>query len=157
MRKNRFIKLITTFFYTGEFPFAPGTVGSFAGLLLFLLAFNHVWVTVLLFVLICALGFFTCGEAEKIFGKKDPREVVIDEVAGIFIVYFMIPIDWVVLLVGFVLYRILDIIKPFPARRLERLKGSYGIMLDDILCGIYTNFILRIFFTSYLASRGFDF
>ncbi|MFH1691277.1 MAG: phosphatidylglycerophosphatase A [Candidatus Omnitrophota bacterium] len=145
MKRDDLVKMIVTFFYAGESPFAPGTLGSFVGLLLFLAVFNYPGVSVFLFLLICALGFLTCGRAEKIFGKKDPPQVVIDEVAGIFIVFFMIPINEVVLLIGFVLFRILDIIKPFPARQLERLKGSYGIMLDDILCGIYANIILRIF------------
>lgn len=147
MSRENFIKLITTFFYAGEFPFAPGTVGSFVGLLLFLTVFNHIWATVFLFLLICVLGFLTSGEAEKVFGKKDPSCVVIDEVAGIFLAFFLIPLDGFVLLAGFLIYRILDIIKPFPARRLEKLNGSYGIMLDDLICGVYANLILRLLFT----------
>lgn len=147
MKKNSLIKIIVTFFYAGEFPFAPGTVGSFVGLLLFLTVFDRPWLAGVIFMTICVLGFLLGNSAEKIFCKKDPSEVVIDEVAGIFIVFFMIPLDWVVIVVGFILYRILDIFKPFPAKRLERLKGGYGIMLDDILCGIYANFILRVLFT----------
>lgn len=146
MKARSFIKLIVTFFYAGEFPFAPGTVGSFIGLLLFLAVFGHPWLAGVIFAVICVLGFCVSGKAEEIFGKKDPSQVVIDEVAGIYFAFFMIPLDWVVLLVGFVLYRLLDIVKPFGVRRLERLKGGYGIMLDDILCGIYTNLILRLFF-----------
>lgn len=146
MKTRGLVKLVSTFFYVGEFPFAPGTAGSFAGLLLFLAVFNHPWVGGVFFAVICFLGFLTGGEAEKIFGKKDPSQVVIDEVAGIFIVFFMIPLDWVVIVIGFILYRVLDIVKPFPARRLEKLPGGYGIMLDDILCGIYANIILRVLF-----------
>ena len=139
-----FVKLLATFFYLGEIPPAPGTLGSFAGLLLFLSTAHRPWLCVLFFVIVTVLGFFSAGRAEKIFGKKDPRQVVIDEVAGMFLVYFMVPLNGMNLLSGFLLYRALDIIKPFPARRLECLPGSLGIMSDDLLCGLYSNLILQI-------------
>ena len=132
-----------TFFYVGKFPFAPGTAGSFAGLLLWVSVADKPYLKLVLFVLILGAGFFSAGHAEKIFGQKDPHPVVIDEVAGIFIVFFMMPLKLTILAVGFLLYRLLDIVKPFPARRLEQLPGSFGIMSDDILCGLYTNLILH--------------
>jgi len=141
---ERLIKLFSTFFYVGMIPFAPGTMGSFAGLLVFLSVYDSPLVCAALFALIAGLGFLSVGRAEKIFGKKDPREVVIDEVAGIFIVFFMVPVHAPNLLAGFFLYRFLDIFKPFPARRLEGLSGSFGIMSDDLLCGLYANFILQV-------------
>ena len=141
---DRWVKLLATFFYAGEMPVAPGTVGSFVGLLIFLSAAPSPGVCAGLFVLISGLVFFSAGRAEKIFQKKDPHEVVIDEVAGIFPAFFMIPLGLMNLIVGFLLYRALDIAKPFPARRLEHLEGSYGIMADDLVCGIYTNLILHI-------------
>jgi phosphatidylglycerophosphatase A len=141
---ERLIKLFSTFFYVGMMPFAPGTLGSFAGLLVFLSAKDAPLVCAALFALITGLGFFSAGRAEKIFGKKDPGEVVIDEVAGIFIVFFMVPVNTLNLLAGFVLYRVLDIFKPFPARRLEGLRGSLGIMSDDLVCGLYANIILQV-------------
>ena len=139
-----FVKLLATFFYLGEIPLAPGTLGSFGGLLIFLSTAQRPWLCAIFFVIITVLGFFSAGRAEKIFGKKDPRQVVIDEVSGIFLVYFMIPLNGMNLLLGFLLYRVLDIIKPFPARYLERLPGSLGIMSDDLLCGLYSNLILQI-------------
>ncbi len=142
---DRLIKLISTFFYLGEVPFAPGTVGSLAGVLLFLAAADHMWVYAALFTLIACAGFLVAGRAEKIFGKKDPHEIVIDEVAGVAIVFFMIPPHWVNIIIGFILYRALDIFKPFPIRRLEGLKGGFGIMADDLACGIYANLILQGF------------
>ena len=141
---DRFVKLLATFFYVGEIPWAPGTAGSFAGLLLFLAVYNSPFACVFLFALLCAAGFFSSGRAEKILGKKDPHEVVIDEVAGIFPVFFMIPIHGVNIVIGFILYRILDVFKPFGIRRIEHLGGSYGIMLDDLMGGIYANLILQI-------------
>lgn len=138
------VKLLTTFFYMGEVPFASGTVASFAGLLLFLSLSGHPLVSAVIFILLFLFGFLLAGQAEKIFGKKDPGEVVIDEVCGIFIVFFMIPIHWITIVSGFLLYRLFDIVKPFPARSLERLQGSYGIMLDDIMSAIYTNLVLQL-------------
>lgn len=140
---ERLIRLFSTFFYVGMIPFAPGTMGSFAGLLVFLSAKDAPLVCAALFALIAGLGFFSAGRAESVFSKKDPREVVIDEAAGIFIVFFMVPVHAINLLAGFILYRVLDIFKPFPARRLEGLRGSFGIMSDDLLCGLYANLILQ--------------
>lgn len=141
---RRLVKLIATFFYAGEVPFAPGTVGSFVGLLLYIALSANPLVNAVVFLVLTILGFFAAGEAEKAFGRKDPCEVVIDEVCGIFIVFLFVPMNLINIISGFLLYRLLDIVKPAPARLLEKLKGGYGIMLDDLLCGIYTNLILRI-------------
>ncbi len=141
---ERLIKLFSTFFYVGMVPFAPGTMGSLAGLLVFLSVLDAPLACAVMFALILGIGFFSAGRAESVFGKKDPCEVVIDEVAGIFVVFFMVPIHALSLLAGFVIYRILDIFKPFPARRLEGLRGSLGIMSDDLLCGLYANLILQV-------------
>lgn len=141
---ERLIKLFSTFFYVGMVPFAPGTMGSLAGLLVFLSVLDAPLACAAMFALILGIGFFSAGRAESVFGKKDPCEVVIDEVAGIFVVFFMVPIHALSLLAGFVIYRILDIFKPFPARRLEGLRGSLGIMSDDLLCGLYANLILQV-------------
>ena len=140
---RRFHELVATFFYVGKFPFAPGTAGSFAGLLVYLSLLDQPALRALVFFLITVLGFVSAGRCEKIFGVKDPKPVVIDEVAGIFIVFFGLPPHGLIFLLGFLLYRFLDIIKPFPARRLESLEGSRGIMLDDLLVAVYANLILR--------------
>lgn len=139
-----FVKLLATFFYLGEIPLAPGTLGSFGGLLLFLSTAQRPWLCGVFFVIVTVLGFFSAGRAEKVFREKDPSQVVIDEAAGIFLVYFMVPLNGINLFLGFFLYRALDIVKPFPARHLERLPGSLGIMSDDLLCGLYSNLILQL-------------
>jgi phosphatidylglycerophosphatase A len=141
---NRFSEILATFFYLGKVPWAPGTFGSLGGLLLFVGVAGKPLVGVFLFVFILLGGIFAAGRVEKICGTKDPKCVVVDEVAGMFIVYFMIPIKIELFLLGFVLYRVLDIIKPFGARQLERLPGGWGIMGDDVLCGIYANLILQV-------------
>jgi phosphatidylglycerophosphatase A len=137
-------KMIATFFYTGEVRFAPGTVASFVSLLLFLSLYEQPVANFLVYFLLFVLGFLTAGPAEQIFGKKDPRQVVIDEAASIYLVFFMVPVTVWTLALGFLSFRFFDCLKPFPARRLERLEGGLGIMADDIICGIYANLLLRL-------------
>jgi phosphatidylglycerophosphatase A len=91
------------------------------------------------------VGFLVSGRAERIFARKDASRVVIDETAGMMLCFLFIPYKLSYTLVAFVLFRILDIAKPFPARRAEDLSGSAGVMVDDIICAVYTNILLRIF------------
>jgi len=99
------------------------------------------WLRLLLiFATACVLvvGIWASTSAETYFGKTDPREVVIDEVAGQFLTLAAVPqATWKWLAIGFLLFRLLDIIKPFPARRAERLHGGWGIMIDDMIAGVY--------------------
>jgi phosphatidylglycerophosphatase A len=137
-------KLITTFFFVGYLPLIPGTFGSAAALILFLIfkpapAAQCGFLAAFMF-----LGFYFSGKAEKLFNKKDPKYIVIDEVAGMFLAFLFVPLDFKLLLIGFLLFRALDTVKPYPADPLQGLKGSAGIMLDDIVAGIYTNLILQI-------------
>lgn len=97
------------------------------------------------------MGFLIAGQAERIFNKKDARCIVIDEVSGILLSLIFIPYDIKLVITAFCLFRILDAIKPYPADRLQRYKGSIGIMSDDILAGLYTNIILQ------LVLRGISF
>ena len=143
--KNKLIRLIATFFYVGKLPFAPGTLASLVGLLLLVCVSRVSFLAFYLFIILGGLGFYCCGRAEKLIGKKDPGEIVIDEVCGVFLVFLAVPLNPGFLLAGFVLFRFFDIVKPFPLNRLERLPGSYGIMLDDILAGVYANLVLQIF------------
>ena len=143
---RRFIKIAATFFYVGECPIAPGTAASLAGLLLYL-AVNHIaGLAAVIFCVLLAAGFFSSGRAEKIYCEHDPPQVVIDEVCGMFLVFLNVPLSAMSLAVGFIFYRILDIAKPFPIRRLEKLPGSMGIMVDDLFCGLCANFILQVLF-----------
>ena len=139
-----FVKILSTFFYVGYLPLIPGTFGSLAGLVLFYLikinALNYILST----LAVIAVGFLVCGQAEKIMQKKDPGCVVIDEVAGMLLSLIFIPYDIKLVIIAFILFRILDTLKPYPAGCLERLKGSIGIMGDDLLAGLYTNIILQV-------------
>lgn len=100
------------------------------------------WLWVLLGSLalgIFVVGVWSAGDAEKYFGRVDPRYVVIDEVVGQMLTFLARPdASWKWLLAGFVLFRIFDVVKPFPARRLERLAGGWGIMMDDVAAGAYS-------------------
>lgn len=146
--RDSLVALFSTFFYVGRFPWAPGTAGSAAGLLIFLGTAQAPSFRAALFFVIAVCGFLVSGRAERIFKKKDPKEVVIDEVAGVFLVFFALPVSVKTVVAGFVLYRALDVLKPPPAKWLEKAGGSLGIMADDILCALYAHLVLRFFIAS---------
>jgi len=99
---------------------------------------------ILLTLTLIILGFLVSGRAEKIFNKKDARCIVIDEVSGMLLALIFIPYDIKLLILAFILFRILDTLKPYPAGRLENLPASIGIMGDDIVAGLYANVILQV-------------
>jgi phosphatidylglycerophosphatase A len=142
----RLAVFLATVAYCGYFPIAPGTIGSAAGLVVYLL----VWwtrspiVEVALIAGTFAVGTWAATHAERYFGAIDPGQVVIDEVLGMLITLAFIPVGWSAALAGFVLFRVMDIIKPYPANRLEKYHGGFGIMADDAMAGVYANLCLRI-------------
>ncbi|MFH0732683.1 MAG: phosphatidylglycerophosphatase A [Candidatus Omnitrophota bacterium] len=138
------IKLVASGLYLGYSPIAPGTTGSILGVLIFLQMHEFFLLYVIACLLLVFLGFLTAGIAEKLYGIKDPRKIVIDEIAGMCLVYLGLPARLWVILTGFFIYRLLDIIKPPPAKQAEKLNGASGIMLDDIICAVYTNVILQV-------------
>ena len=145
--RNHIIKIISTFFYIGYLPFIPGTFGSLAAIFLFCIIRDSTAVYLLFTCLLMILGFLTSGEAERIMNKKDPGCIVIDEVSGMFIGLLFLPYyDFNILTAAFLLFRIFDTVKPYPAWRLQKLKGSIGVMSDDIIAGIYTNIVLQAVF-----------
>lgn len=137
---------IATVAGAGYFPVAPGTIGSTVGVGIAagfeVLPFAHAWREALLGLtagLIFFLGVWAAGESEKFFGRVDPRHVVIDEVVGQMITFLLVShLSWKLLLAGFGLFRLVDVTKPFPARRAERLPGGWGIMVDDVVAGAYS-------------------
>lgn len=129
----------------GYSPVAPGTVGSALAVVL-VAALDSMPLSdagrgvllALLVVLIFFLGVWAAGRSEKVFGRTDPGHVVIDEVAGQLVTFLLVPhASWKLLLAGFALFRFFDVSKPFPAGRAERLPGGWGIMLDDVIAGVY--------------------
>jgi phosphatidylglycerophosphatase A len=136
-------KIIATFFYVGYLPFIPGTFGSAAALGLFVFFKPGPLAQYAFLALFLFLGFYFSGKAEKQFNIKDPKYIVVDEVTGMFLTLLFVPLDFRLLLIGFLLFRVLDTVKPYPADRLQKLPGSAGIMLDDIVAGVYANLILQ--------------
>ena len=137
------VRIISTFFYTGYFPLIPGTAGSLAGILVYFLVKNNPLVYILTLVTLLVLGFLASEEAEKLMGKKDPPCVVIDEVCGMLLGLLFVAYNIKLVIIAFFIFRVLDTLKPYPIGRLERLKGSLGMMMDDIVAGLYTNIILQ--------------
>lgn len=142
---TRLAVFIATAAYSGYVPIAPGTVGSAAGLVVYLLAWwsGSPLVEMLLIAALFAAGVWAGTTAERFFGGIDPGPVVIDEVVGMLITLAFIPVSWSGALAGFVLFRIFDVVKPWPARSLERLHGGLGVMADDAMAAIYANLSLR--------------
>ena len=138
------IKLISSCFFLGYFPFMSGTLASLAGVGLYLLIKDNSQLYIASGLIITVLGFLTCGKAEDIFGKKDSRKIVIDELAGMLIALYLLPFKLSYVIAAFIIFRILDIFKPYPLRRIENLAGSRGVMLDDIGAAVYTNIIMQI-------------
>jgi phosphatidylglycerophosphatase A len=138
--------IIATGCYSGYLPKAPGTWGSLVGLVLFFLLHTLSLETYLAVVAsIFLVGTFAAGEAEKIIDHQDPGLVVIDEIVGILITMIAIPATPLFMVLGFVLFRIFDILKPFPVNFFDqRFHGGLGIMLDDVMAGIYSLIILQI-------------
>jgi len=141
----RFVALaLATSGGVGYIPFAPGTFGSLAGLLLWWLLPGSLSVQLTVIVVIFIVGSWSGSEAERHFASTDPGPVVIDEVLGMLVTLLLNPVGWGGAILGFLLFRASDIIKPYPANKLEQLHGGVGVMADDLMAAIYANLALRI-------------
>ncbi len=143
---EKFIKALATAFGSGFAPFAPGTVGTVVAIPVYLIFSPLFWPLYLLSALaLTFLAVYASHEAEKIFQKKDAPQIVIDEIAGFMWAMFLVNPTARHILLGFILFRLFDILKPFPARLFQnRLPGGYGIVMDDVAAGIYANISLLI-------------
>jgi phosphatidylglycerophosphatase A len=143
---TRLAVFLATAAYAGYFPVAPGTVGSAVGLLVYAFV---AWsgspaVEAALIVGLFAAGVWAATTAERYFGGIDPGPIVLDEVVGMLITLAFIPVGVSGAIAGFLLFRIFDVIKPFPARRLEKLHGGLGVMADDAMAAVYAHVSLRL-------------
>ena len=138
--------LIATGCYSGYLPKAPGTWGSIVGLFIFsLLHTLNISTYLIILAGLFLVGTFAAGEAEKIMDHKDPGLVVIDEIVGMLITMIAVPVTPLTMALGFILFRIFDIAKPFPVGLIDqRFHGGLGIMLDDVMAGIYSLVILQV-------------
>jgi phosphatidylglycerophosphatase A len=143
---TRLAVILATFGHVGHFPIAPGTAGSAAALPLYVLLrwIGSPSLDVAVIVALFAAGCWAGSVAESHYGRTDPGYVVLDEVIGMLLTLLFVPVTWVGVIVGFLLFRVFDIVKPFPARQCERLHGGFGIMADDAVAGIYGNLALRL-------------
>jgi phosphatidylglycerophosphatase A len=136
--------VIATAFGAGYSPIAPGTAGSLVGLALFWpLQLTPPWIQVLVTLAAFAAGVAASSRLAQGLGRKDPGAAVVDEVVGMWLSLLFLPFTPATAAFGFVLFRVLDVFKPWPARQLEALPGGWGIMTDDVMAGIYANLLLR--------------
>lgn len=143
---RRLVELISTIFYIGYLPVAPGTLGSFSALFLYYFIKNSPAAMGIAIGLSIFLGFLTAGKAEELFGGKDASEIIIDEFAGMLVALYLLPVTMGYIVSAFLLFRFFDIVKPAPINKLERLDGSLGIMTDDLAAGVYANLILQVIY-----------
>jgi phosphatidylglycerophosphatase A len=143
---RRLAVFLATCGYVGYVPIAPGTFGSAAGLVVFALvrAGGSTIVELATIVVLFAIGIWSATEAEQHFGGVDPAPIVLDEVVGMLITLAFLPVNVTGAVVGFFLFRALDVFKPWPSGRFERLHGGLGVMADDGMAALYGNGIMRI-------------
>ncbi|MFQ6091213.1 MAG: phosphatidylglycerophosphatase A [bacterium] len=138
-------KFVATVAYVGYTPLAPGTAGSaVAAAIYWALPGQNVTARNVAVVPLVLIGIWASARAERVYGPDAPQ-IVIDEFAGFFVAVLLLPKSWAVVILGFLIFRLFDIVKPFPIRLTERLRGGVGVMADDLLAGVYTNLILHLY------------
>ncbi|MEJ2494448.1 MAG: phosphatidylglycerophosphatase A [Ignavibacteriaceae bacterium] len=144
MKLNPIDKLLGSGFFTGYIPVASGTFGSFVALLIYFIpGFEKLYIILPVILIMFLYGIYTGTKFEKVYGK-DPAECTIDEMVGMWISLILLPKTNLIAAIAFLLWRALDIIKPYPSRSLERLKGGLGIMIDDVVSAVYTLIIMHL-------------
>ncbi|MDH3860621.1 MAG: phosphatidylglycerophosphatase A [Gammaproteobacteria bacterium] len=134
-------------FGTGLAPFAPGTFGSIPGLILFWLTLDFgLYVQLSIAIAMALVGIWICGESARRIGVHDHGGIVWDEIVGMYVTLFLAPVSIVGFVLAFVLFRIMDIVKPWPIRDLDHsMQGGLGIMLDDLLAAVYAAVLLALY------------
>ncbi len=145
---NTHIKIfLTTGAYTGFSPVASGTVGTLVGILLYLLLPTQAPALYLLLVLVLiGAAIWLAQQGEIIFDTHDSSYIVVDEIVGFLVAMCWLPAHWGYILAAFCIFRVFDIINPPPAGQLESLPGGFGVVLDDVMAGIYTNLVLQAWY-----------
>ncbi len=144
-KTNYFVLFLAAGFGAGYAPIAPGTAGTLVAIPIFLvlssIPFPLYELTILTFFFFAS---WISGEAQRCWGRKDHPRIVIDEIMGYLITMLWLPKTPLFIILGFFLFRFFDIVKPPPIRTLERARGGFGVVLDDVLAGVYTNIVLQI-------------
>ncbi len=142
--KQRLAFVLATGFGSGYSPFAPGTAGSAVGLV-FVWGMSYLGLPgqIAAVLVVTALSMVAADIVAKATGLKDPGLIVADEIAGMMVTMIAIPFTVTNVLLGFILFRVMDVVKPPPARQFERIKGGIGIVADDLMAGVYAHLALR--------------
>ena len=143
--RDRAVLFLATGGYIGKIPLAPGTLGSFWGLPAAYFLYGLPPATAVLTTIVFIIGSIAVAHrAVQLLGREDPGCVVIDEIAGMMVTLLLMPFNGATAAIGFVVFRVLDIFKPFPIRTIERrLAGGAGVVMDDIVAGVMANLLLR--------------
>jgi phosphatidylglycerophosphatase A len=143
---DRVAYFVATAGFVGRFPIAPGTAGSVAGLFVYALIrfVDGPALEAGMLIVTLVVGIWSSKIAERLLGGKDPGPVVIDEVLGMLITLAFLQVNVLGAFVGFLLFRLCDVVKPPPAARLEHLPGGFGVMLDDAMAGVYAHAAMRL-------------
>jgi phosphatidylglycerophosphatase A len=137
-------KLIGSGFYTGYIPIASGTFGSMVAVLIYLIpGFETLQIIIPAITIFFIYGLYVSSKFEKTYGK-DPSQCTVDEIVGTWIALTALPKTFLIITTSFLIWRLLDIIKPFPAKNSENLKGGLGIMIDDVISGFYSLIIVHL-------------
>ena len=144
---NKTALILSSWFGIGLIPRMPGTVGTLAAIPVCIIM-NRLGLFLggIFLAIFIALAVWSSGVTERLLGRDDPSEVVIDEVVGFMLTIYLLPISWLSIALGFMMFRFFDILKPFPIKKLERIGGGTGIVLDDLVAGIYAGLSIKIFF-----------
>jgi phosphatidylglycerophosphatase A len=130
--------VLSTWFGSGCLPIAPGTFGTLAAVPLILVLNNFgIWYSAITLLIVVGIAVWSAGLTQDLLEKEDPSEIVIDEVAGFLLATALLPFSWLSFGLVFFLFRFFDILKPYPIKHLERLRGGIGIVMDDLLAGLY--------------------
>ena len=144
MKINFIERFLGSGFFTGYIPYASGTFGSAAALFIYWIpGFEKIYILIPAVIIFTFYGIYAGTKFEKVYGK-DPSQCTIDEVVGMWISLLFLPKSYLISGIAFVVWRLLDILKPFPARRLEKIEGGLGIMADDIAAGLYSLIIMHV-------------
>lgn len=136
--KNSAAKFIATFFYVGLIPIAPGTFGTLAAIPLFwLISGFPIYLYFLITIVLTLIFIWASTVTEEIYNERDPGKIVADEVSGYLVTMILVPPTAVNMALGFILFRLFDILKPPPVRKFEKLPRGWGVVIDDVAAGVY--------------------
>mgnify|MGYP003468073172 CR=1 FL=1 len=149
IKKNRIVLLFATWFYIGNIKIAPGTFGTIGAIpLIYILKKTSFEYYIIFLIIFIGFSIYISHKAEKIFNKKDAGNIVIDEVVGYLVTMIFINFQPMEIFLGLLVFRLFDILKPFPINKLQNIKGGIGVVIDDVVAGIFSSITLSylIFF-----------